>query len=537
MRARLNSAGRKLSDCSADDQAGDSLLPRSISAKRVLPLASFFQCEDVAVTRLAMELHTAQPGDLVCFQTGKHDPVCFASTALAHGAAAVLTEQLLPCPLPQIVVGDVQDAACRIVAAVQEDPATQLLTIGVVGNGGKTSTALLIAGLLKQLGIRTAYETDLGYSDGVVQSVPTRPLCSGAALIELLAEAREAGCEAMVIEYGGNQPGASSGLKLDVLVITGEYFPGHAGAAAGYFGPDPLAIALEQVKDDAVVILPAEHPKLTQRVAESGLRQLTYGLRRPADIAAKIFDEQIGESTLMVTCGDETAVMRTPHCGESMLANHLAAIALGQLLEMRLTEAIAAVGCLPMIPGRMQRFGGDEVAAVMIDAASTPEQLAAALRSLRRQLPARGKLWCLLSLPAQDGEGSELLFGRDDQLARSGQLVQRFAHHVILTSSLEGKATFLRSAHAVLDGFKDVAAARLVADQTRAVQWAVQRAAPEDTILIITDSPGQSAHQRRQDVQRLETVVEQARRGPAVRRRHLSMILPMPGVVQSGVSK
>lgn len=530
MRARANSAGRNVSDAGVSHHSDGSATRPVVSVKQNLPLAKFFQCQDVAVERLTMHVDEASPGDVVCFQTGKHDPVTFAASALARGAAAILTEQLLPCPLPQAVVGDVQEAACRIASAINNDPASQMLTIGVVGDCGKTSTALLIAGLLKKIGIRTAYETDLGSSDGVVQSTPASELPAGLELISRLADARDTGCGAMVIEIDDSTAYISSTLQLDLLVVTGTSAAAGSRISRGFFGPDPLSLALEQVKDDAVVIVPADQPKLVQRVQESGLKRLTYGLRRDADLSAKLFSQQPGMCTLMVSCGDETVAMETIHCGEAMAMNSLAAVAVGRLLDTSLAEAIAAVSRLPMLPGRMQRISGYDTAAVVIDAANTPEQLAMTLRSLRQQRPPRGKLWCLLTLgtpsTAAECENSQT----EQQLARCGQLIERFAQRIVLTSTEEAKSTFLRTTHAVLDGFKNVALARLIADPVKAVQWAVRHAAAEDTILIVTADEGRSPYERRKSLQAIETVIEQARESADVQRYRSPMILPLPGV-------
>jgi UDP-N-acetylmuramoyl-L-alanyl-D-glutamate--2,6-diaminopimelate ligase len=529
MRSRANSAGRDVSSSDVSHQSDREHSTPAVSANQCLPLVKFFQCQDIVIDSLANCVETAKPGDVVCFQTGKDDPLTFAAEALARGASAILTEQLLPCPLPQAVVGDVQDSACRIAAALHDDPAAQMLTIGIVGDSGKTTTALLIAGLLKKIGIRTGYQTDLGSSDGIIQSTPTVATADGLELISRLAEARDAGCGAMVIEYSGSQSGTCSGLKLDLLVVTGTESLETSAGAQGHYGPDMLTIALEQTKDDAVVIVPADQPKLVRRVGDSGLRQLTYGLRRAADVSAKVFDEQPGQTTLMVSCGDETAAMETLHCGEAMAMNSLAAVAVGLLLETSLSDAIAALCQLPMIPGRMQRITGYDTAAVVIDAAKAPEQLAGALRTIRRQRAAGGKIWCLFATGSRPA-GSIDQRHTDDQLARCGRLLERFADRIILTSTANAKASFLRSSHSVLDGFKDVAVARLVANPSSAIQWAVEHAAPDDTIVIFHGDSGETAMQRRKAIERLEAAVESARSAPAVRRHQAPATIPMPGV-------
>lgn len=509
-----------------DPQSGNGNAGQRLSIKQLLPVAKFFQCQDIIVENLAAEIADAAAGDLVCFQTGKHDPVTFAATALARGASAILTEQLLPCPLPQAIVGDAVEAACMIASGLQGNPYQEMLTIGVVGDSGKTSTALMIAGLLKKIGIRTAYETDLGSSDGIVQSTPEVAVANGLALIEKIADARDAASGAIVIEYSGDNPGAGAGLKLDILVVTGSDSLLHSSTQGNHFGPDALTVALEQTKQDGVVIVPSDHSKWVRRIDDTGLRRVTYGLRRPADVSAKVFEELPGETTLMVTCGDETAAMQTRHCGEPMALNALAALSVGMLIDTPLHQAIAAICNLPQIPGRMQRLTGFDTAAVVIDAGGSADRLAASLRTLRRQRRNSGKVWCLLTLDANAAEAQGGA-ASTDFLSRMGRVVERFADRIILTSTDQSKSTFLTSSHAVLDGFKNVAIARLVADQAKAIQWAITHAEPWDTILIVTGDSDSTAALRRRSTQKVETLVEKIRNSDVVKREEIPATIKM----------
>jgi len=359
-----------------------------------------------------------------------------------------------------------------------------------------------------------------------VQSTPDVAAASGLALIERIAEASDAASGAMVIEYSGDNPGAGAGLKLDILVVTGADSPLHSSPQGNHYGPDALTVALEQAKQDAVVIVPSDHTKWVRRIDDSGLRRVTYGLRRPADVSAKVFEELPGEITLMVTCGDETAAMQTRHCGEAMALNALAALSVGMLIETPLHQAIAAICDLPQIPGRMQRLTGFDTAAVVIDAGGSADRLAASLRTLRRQRRSSGKIWCLLTLDSS-ASGTESDVYMDGMLSRMGRVVERFADRIVLTSTDQSKTTFLKSSHAVLDGFKNVAIARLVADQTKAIQWAITHAEPWDTILIVTGDSDPTAASRRRAVQNIESLVDKLRNAGNVKREELPATIKM----------
>ena len=119
-----------------------------------------------------------------------------------------------------------------------------------------------------------------------------------------------------------------------------------------------------------------------------------------------------------------------------------------------------------------------------------------------------GRLWCVLAVDASDGL---------EQLASYGNLSERLAGHTIVTSKRGAKANFLAASHAVMDGVKECAALRLVADRTRAIEWAIAEARPSDTILVITGERNQTAHEHRLDVERIRQCVEAARKETNVR--------------------
>jgi len=511
------------SDSRGNDFVGG--VAAGVSLRRVLPTATFFQCEDFVATVLEPCVDQLQGGEVCVYRAGEDDPVEFAATALAKGAAAILTDQLLPCPLPQVIVADVEMAGCELMNELCSRPSEQLMMIGVVGNAGKTTTALMIAGVLRGLGIRTAYESDLGSSDGIVQSVDDTPVARGSALVSRLGDARDASCGAAVVEFSSEVAAAHSGVMFDLLVITGSsalVVPIKHGDT--HFGPDPLLIALDHLAKDGVVIVPADHPKLVRRVDDAGCKRLTYGLRREADLSAKVFDNQPGETTLMISCGDETAAMETKQCGEAMAMNQLAAIAVAMLMETNLVDAIETVSRLPGIPGRMQRFNNFDAAAVVIDAGGDWSRVSKTLRALRQQR-CGGKLWCVMTL----GELGPM--GGDEGMAICGRQIERYADRVVLTSTDENKDKFLQSAHCLLDGFREVTVARLVADRKRAIQWAVQHAAPQDTILILGGVDGATANERRTAVQSLEKIIGRCQQEPDVKRYESPATIPMPGVV------
>ncbi len=486
----------------ATDAGLEAVANCQVSAKQYLPEATFFQCDDIQVSELMFDPGVDGQGGMWMYRTGDCDPVEFSAHALACGASSILSDQLLPCPLPQAIVSDVDEAACRLLTQIYQTPNQRLLTIGVVGNAGKTTTALLVASVLRSMGLRTAYETDLGYCDGLVQSVAPEPNAKGAKLMQRMADACDADCSAIVIEWSDELAATHSGIQWDLLVVTGNGRMADAHSDQHRFGPDAMDEALDHLAGDGVVLVSADEPKLVRRVDDRGCKRLTYGVRRSADISAKIVEHQLGEMTLMVSCGVESVAMDTKLCGEAMALNQLAAISVAMLLEAPLVQAVQLASHAPSIPGRMQAMHSGNGTPIVVDAAGDHQRLAATLRALRQQRLPGGKLWCILTLDADSMQSSEM-----DRM-HCGRVMERLADHIVLTSTPEAKTSFLNSAHQVIDGFKRVAAARLVANQTQAIRWAMAHARPQDLILVVGGLDGATAKDRRLAIQRLQNEIQ-----------------------------
>ncbi len=457
------------------------------SLRGLLPSAKFFAGNDVTFGEIADSAATASKGQLVVYRIGQDCPIQLVADAMARGAAGILTEQVLPCPLPQCVVGDVDLAVAEIRSHQLGRPDRKLLTVGVTGSAGKTSTTLLITSLLRASGIRTAYLCDLGDSDGVVQSTGDQTLATGTRLVEHLGDSVDAQCRAAIVEVSEDQArhGHYDSVQFDILVVS--------GSASGQddFGPSGLQCLLDRVAAEGVVIASSDDKRACRAIREHGCRLLTYGVDRYGDVSVKVIEQSGGMSTLLLSHDNTTAAMETTLCGHAMAANHAAAAMVGLLIALPLETIAEQLGSLREIPGRGQRLAGAGRATVVMEAGGSPDRVLSALHSCR-SMKASGQLWCVLAL---DGQTSP------ENLARYGTLMERFADQAIVTSRPEAQREFLSESHHLLDGVTHCVAFRLVANQKRALQWAMSQAKPADTVLVITGQKGQPARQQRSEIE------------------------------------
>lgn len=469
-----------------------------VSLRELFPRARFVGGDDIFAAGISRDPSACVEGHVVVIDCETPSPTEAAAMAMARGAAGIVCEQLLPCPLPQCIVTDCHHAVAIVADAVAGQPAKDVFTVGIVGTSGKTTTAILATKVLRAAGLRTGFYTNLGDSDGIVEATPNELINDAPGFSAWMSDARDAGCGVAVIELSEAmlRSHAVDAVAIDLLVITSNV------QSTSEFGPSVLELALERLSPAGLVLVSADSPQAVRRVDDAGARRVTYGLRRQADISAKIFEQVAGQTTLLVTANDCTAAMETSLTGPAMAANQLAAVAVGLLTEMPLENAIEEVSRVRGIPGRNQRFAELGSATVVLDTAGNSHRMSETLRGLRRER-GNGQLWCIASVEPGTDEGT---------CAGIGASAQRFSDHVILTSSRGDKANFLQRAHAMLDGVADVARPRLVADRDTAIRWVMQRAAPDDIIVIAGGFATENPAAHRRALQADEATIREARK-------------------------
>ena len=136
---------------------------RSYKAPELLSMAGLDEAaaaapEDLLVTGVANDSRKVKPGDLyVCIEGAKSDGHDFAKAAADAGAAAVVAssgsaklQDLETLGVPVLKASDTGVALSELSRAFYEDPSARLLTVGITGTNGKTTTSWLVRGILEE---------------------------------------------------------------------------------------------------------------------------------------------------------------------------------------------------------------------------------------------------------------------------------------------------------------------------------------------------------------------------------------------------
>jgi UDP-N-acetylmuramoyl-L-alanyl-D-glutamate--2,6-diaminopimelate ligase len=454
------------------------------------------QALETAVTGISHDSQAIRPGDLyIAWPGAARHGAEFAPGAVDAGAVAVVTDAAGAAVLdvdglavPVLVAEDVRGLAGRLSAYVYGEPATRLAMYGVTGTNGKTTTSYLIDGGLRRAGLSTSVigTVQILIGDEVVPSVRTTP--ESPDLQAILATAVEKGVEAVAMEVSSHALayGRTAGIRFKAtafLNLTQDHLDFHADfedyfeAKAKLFTPGYTERAVVDIDD-------AHGRRIVERCRANGVEVHTFSIKgEPADWTAEDVELGADASTFTVVGPDGGRhKARAGLPGDFNVANALAAIVLLVVTGIELETAIAGVGDVRGVPGRMERVQvpGQRFLAV-VDYAHTPDAVETALRALRPVAErGHGRLRVVVGCGGDRDRSKRPLMGA---------AAVRLADEAVFTDDnprTESSADILAAVTAGADA--ELAGAeqnyRVVADRAEAIASAVAASGPGDVLIV-----------------------------------------------------
>lgn len=162
----------------------------------------------------------------------------FIADAAARGAQVIFVEDVAACAsdikndpdLTIVEVPDTRQALALTAAAFYRYPARELLTVGITGTKGKTTTAFLLQAIFEAAGMQTGIigTVHCGYEEHYHAAANTTP--ESCELQRLLREMADGGCKAVVMEVSsqGLKFSRVAGIPFDYALFT-NLSPDHIG--------------------------------------------------------------------------------------------------------------------------------------------------------------------------------------------------------------------------------------------------------------------------------------------------------------------
>lgn len=334
-------------------------------------------------------------------------------------------------------------------------PARSLKVIGVTGTDGKTTTATIIASILKEAGFKTSYLTSIeaeiaGEKEDTGFHVTTP---SSFSLQKFLRKAVRMGSEYFVLE--------TTSHAIDQNRIWG--IPIHAGVLTNVSNEhldyhktyENYLRTKEKLLKKSKFAVVNRDDKSFKLLNLAGKKVITYGFTKTSDVNPKNFP------------------FETKLLGDFNIYNALAAIAVCQELGIGKTSIKSALLKFSKPKGRMEEVY-DKSFKVIIDFAHTPAAFDAILSALRPEVS--GKIIHVFGSAGERDKAKRPLMGKASS---------KFADIIILTSEDPRSEDPLIIAEEIERGVKSEKAKVVkIIDRGQAIKEAIRIAQKGDLVLI-----------------------------------------------------
>ncbi len=272
---------------------------------------------------------------------------------------------------------------------------------------------------------------------------------------------------------------AEDGVRVAAAAFTNltrDHLDYHGGMTA--YGKAKLRLFNELLAPDGTVVINADVPfgeEVRAACAQRGVRILTYGV---AESDLRLMGQEPTErgQKLLLDIFGQAASVDLPLAGTFQAANVLAALGLAIATGAEPQKAVAALGALEGVSGRLElvahtKSGGQ----IYVDYAHTPDALETVLTALRPHT--RAQLWVVF------GCGGDRDRGKRPQM---GEIAQRLADRAIVTDDnprSEDPAAIRRDILAATPKAQEPKAQE-IADRGEAIATAVAALGPGDVLVI-----------------------------------------------------
>ncbi|HVM96109.1 MAG TPA: UDP-N-acetylmuramyl-tripeptide synthetase, partial [Candidatus Acidoferrales bacterium] len=320
----------------------------------------------VEVRAVVADSRRVEPGDVfVCLpgyraeggemRADRHD---YVGQAIERGAVALVVERPVDAP-PDITIVRVENAWSAIAAMACEaygQPSQSLLTVGVTGTSGKTSTTYFIESVLAAAGKRSARLGTIEYkiADKVWPAAQTTP--EAPELQRLLREVADGGCDAVVMEVSSHALALRrvAGVAFDVAVFTNisqDHLNFHPDMHHYLRSKGLLFEELGSGGKRAAAVVNVDDPASQHIIGVNRGALLTFGIEAAADVRAEAIDSGLHGTRFTARTPKGTLSISIPHLGEFHVHNALAAVGVAVALDIDLDVIRRGLAEAPPVPG------------------------------------------------------------------------------------------------------------------------------------------------------------------------------------------
>ena len=456
----------------------EQLLEQMLAENEVVRLTG---SKDAEVTGIVYDTRKEiEEGNLfVCIAGAVFDGHTYAETAVEAGASVVVAEQELSLPesVTLVLVKDTRKALAYISTAWFGYPAEKLVTVGITGTKGKTTTAYMVHHILEKVGIKAGLIGTVEVRNGAETFSSSHTTPESFLVQKYFREMVDNGCKAVVMEVSSQalKLHRVGGVIFDYAVFT-NLEPDHIGPNEHKDFEDYAECKSRLFGQCRFGILNGDDPQMNRMLMGSTCDYMVYGCNEGADLQATGIDLHRTDGKLMVsykTKGILETEIAVPVPGMFTVYNSLTAVAICMQLKVP-TEVMQKAFMEVQVKGRLEGVHLSPKFSLMIDYAHNAMSLKSLLTALKEYRPKR--LVCLFGC---GGNRSR------DRRFEMGEISSRYADLTIVTSDnprFEEPEAIIED---ILTGVKKADGAYVtVPDRKEAIRYAILNAQDEDVIVL-----------------------------------------------------
>jgi len=443
---------------------------------------------------LHLDSRLIQTGDVFVACPGISGDGCdYIEQAIERGAAAVLIHvdsaqqwEGMDLRVPALGVVGLKSRLGELGDLWYESPSASMQVVAITGTNGKTSCAQWLADALDRLDKKTGVIGTLGvrFPDGkTLAGMLTTP--DVLSVHRILAALLRANAQVVAIEASsiGLEQGRLDGVRIHAAAFTNlsrDHLDYHHTMAA-YEAAKAKLFAWPGLRSRHINIDDEAGRRLARSMVEP---YASFGLSQSLGVPNLLAQEVVTDSSgiaFSLTDGQSVVVVKSQLFGVHNVSNLLCVSSILLSMGWSLEKIVPVLEVLEPVDGRLQKVTPvqmlNNLPAVIVDYAHTPEALERALEALRPVAQQQaGKLWCVFGCGGNRDAGKRPLMGA---------IALRFADQVVVTSDNPRDEMPEAIITQIVDGLpQDVTHVSIEPDRAQAILTTVLSANQNDVVLI-----------------------------------------------------
>ena len=440
-----------------------------------------FGCLNISASHICIDSRKVVPGSLFfaiggCLTNGNF----YIEEAIDHGAVCVISESPPPShsPISYIQVADVRQALAEVSLLFYGKPDQDLSLIGITGTNGKTTVTMLTKHLIGDCA-RTSLLGTVHYDLGtrIIPSARTTPEVHD--LCRLLSLAKANGCNRTIMEVSshGVRQKRIHGISFDTAVflnLTPEHLDYHDGMEDYYSAKRAFMAGDHGVTPShAIVNLDDPYGKRLFSELPQNIKKIGIGEDSEAHFRVRHINCGPIESTFELEYPAGVVSVRSPLIGRFNIQNLLASLAVGWLEGQSMDRMLDRLENFEGSPGRLESLHEGQPFNVFVDYAHTSDALKNILSVLKEVTDGR-----LLLVFGCGGDRDQ---NKRPEMTRAAQEYCDFAWATADNPRSEPLDSIFSDMKA---GINRPDRIQFVKDRRRAIGFALERAGPNDCVVI-----------------------------------------------------